>query len=55
MGFGAGRKLPKTMSVPTLLNPMFGLKPKIVGAGLMTGDQYNTKLCKEGVATCAAR
>lgn len=30
------------MSVPTLLNPIIGPKPKIVWAGLMTGDQCNT-------------
>lgn len=41
LGIRAHRKLPKNMSVPTLLNPMFGLKPQIVVAGLMTGDQYN--------------
>jgi hypothetical protein len=34
------------MSVPTLLNQMIGLKPKIVGVGLMTGDQYNTAKTK---------
>ncbi len=32
LGIGTGRKLPKTMSVPTLLNPMIGLMPEIVGA-----------------------
>lgn len=42
LAIGAGRKLPKTMLVPTLLNPMFGMKPKIVGAGIMTGNQYDT-------------
>jgi hypothetical protein len=33
-------KLPKALSISTLLNPTFGLLPKIVGSGLMTGDQY---------------
>ncbi len=33
-------KLPKELFISTLLNPTFGLLPKIVGSGLMTGDQY---------------
>ena len=32
--------LPITLAVSTLLNPMFGLQPTIVGSGLMTGVQY---------------
>ena len=31
---------PTTMAVSALLNPTFGLKPTIVGSGLMTEDQY---------------
>jgi hypothetical protein len=33
-------KLPEALSISTLLNPTFGLLPKIVGSGLMTGNQY---------------
>jgi hypothetical protein len=33
-------KLPEALSISTLLNPTFGLLPKIVGSGLMSGDQY---------------
>ena len=33
--------LPTTLGVATLLNPMFGLKPKVVGSELMSGDQYD--------------
>ena len=35
------RKLPVTLAVSALLNPMFGLTPLIVGAGLMTLSQYD--------------
>lgn len=35
------RKLPTTLSVSALLNPMFGLEPTIVGSGMMTQEQYN--------------
>ena len=34
-------KLPTAMSVSTLLNPIFGLKPRIVGCGLMSDRQYD--------------
>lgn len=34
-------KLPVTLAVSTLLNPMFGLEPLIVGSGLMSSTQYN--------------
>ena len=34
-------KLPAALGVTTLLNPMFGLKPKVVGSGLMTDAQYD--------------
>jgi hypothetical protein len=34
------KKLPEALSISTLLNPTFGLLPKIVGSGLMTGNQY---------------
>ena len=33
-------KLPTAMSVSTLLNPIFGLKPRIIGCGLMGDRQY---------------
>jgi hypothetical protein len=33
-------KLPPALGVTTLLNPLFGLEPKIVGCGLMTFEQY---------------
>ena len=33
-------KLPEALSISALLNPTFGLLPKIVGSGLMTGNQY---------------
>jgi hypothetical protein len=33
-------KMPEALSISTLLNPTFGLLPKTVGSGLMTGDQY---------------
>ena len=35
-------KLPPALAVSTLLNPLFGLETKIVGAGLMTQEQYNS-------------
>ncbi len=34
-------KLPTAMSVSTLLNPIFGLKQRIVGCGLMSDRQYD--------------
>ena len=34
-------KLPAALSVTMLLNPMFGLKPKIVESGIMTEAQYS--------------
>ena len=34
-------KLPTDMSVSTLLNPIFGLKPRIIGCGLMSDRQYD--------------
>ncbi len=34
-------KLPIAMSVSTLLNPIFGLQPRIVGCGLMSDRQYD--------------
>ena len=34
-------KLPTAMSVSTLLNPIFGLKPRIIGCGLMSDRQYD--------------
>ncbi len=38
---GLGKKvLPPAYAIGTLLNPLFGLEPLIVGAGLMTEDQY---------------
>jgi hypothetical protein len=33
-------KLPPAFGVTTLLNPLFGLEPKIVGCGLMIFEQY---------------
>jgi hypothetical protein len=33
-------KLPPALGVTTLLNPLFGLEPRIVGCGLMTSEQY---------------
>ena len=35
-------KLPTAMSVSTLLNPIFGLKPRIIGCGLMSDRKYDT-------------
>ena len=34
-------KLPATLGVATLLNSIFGLKPKVVGSGLITEAQYD--------------
>ena len=34
-------KLPAALGVTTLLNPMFGLKPEVVGSGLITDAQYD--------------
>ena len=34
-------KLHKAMSISTLLNPIFGLKPRVVGCGLMSDRQYD--------------
>jgi hypothetical protein len=34
-------KLPPGLGVATLLNPMFGLKPKVIGSELMSDEQYN--------------
>ena len=34
-------KLPTTLSVSALLNPLFGLEPTIVGSGMMTQEQYD--------------
>ncbi len=34
-------KLPTAMAISTLLNPIFGLRPRIVGRGLMSDRQYN--------------
>ena len=34
-------KLPTAMSISTLLNPIFGLRPRIVGCGLMSDRQYD--------------
>ena len=36
----AGRFLPKALGFATLLNPLFGLKTKTVGSGLMSDTQY---------------
>ena len=36
----AGRFLPKALGFSTLLNPLFGLKTKTVGSGLMSDTQY---------------
>ena len=33
-------ELPAAYAIATLLNPMFGRKPNIVGSGLMTEKQY---------------
>jgi hypothetical protein len=33
-------KLPPSLAVTTLLNPIFGLESKVVGTGLMTESQY---------------
>ncbi len=33
-------KLPEALFISTLLNPTFGLLPKIVGSGFMTGNHY---------------
>lgn len=35
------RRLPVTLAVSALLNPMFGLGPLIIGSGLMTQPQYH--------------
>jgi len=41
LGVGSNvRKLPVTLAVSALLNPMFGLAPLIIGSGLMTQPQY---------------
>ena len=34
-------KLHKAMSISMLLNPIFGLKPRVVGCGLMSDRQYD--------------
>ena len=34
-------RLHKAMSISTLLNPIFGLKPRVVGCGLMSDRQYD--------------
>ena len=34
------RRLPDSLSIPALLNPLFGLKNQIVGSGLMSESQY---------------
>jgi hypothetical protein len=34
-------KLPTAMAISTLLNPIFGLRPRIVGCGLMCDRQYD--------------
>jgi hypothetical protein len=34
-------KLPRALSISTLLNPIFGLKPRVVGCGMMTDRQYD--------------
>ncbi len=34
-------KLPTAMAISTLLNPIFGLRPRIVGCGLMSDRQYD--------------
>ncbi len=34
-------KLHKTMAISKLLNPIFGLKPRVVGCGLMSDRQYD--------------
>jgi hypothetical protein len=34
-------KLPTAMAISTLLNPIFGLRPRIFGCGLMSDGQYN--------------
>ena len=36
-----GDRVTTALGVATLLNPMFGLKPKVVGSELMSGDQYD--------------
>ena len=36
----AADKLPVSLAVTTLLNPIFGLESRIVGSGLMTQTQY---------------
>ena len=33
--------LPTALGLMTLLNSMFGLKPKVIGAGLMNKSQYD--------------
>ncbi len=33
-------KLPTALSISTLLNLLFGLKPRIIGSGLMSDHQY---------------
>ncbi len=34
-------KLPTEMAISTLLNPIFGLRPRIVGCRLMSDRQYD--------------
>jgi hypothetical protein len=34
-------KLTTAMAISTLLNPIFGLRPRIVGCGLMSDRQYD--------------
>ncbi len=34
-------KLSTAMTISTLLNPIFGLRPRIVGCGLMSDRQYD--------------
>jgi hypothetical protein len=34
-------KLPTAMAISTLPNPIFGLRPRIVGCGLMSDRQYD--------------
>ena len=42
-------KLPAALSVTMLLNPMSGLKPKIVESGIMTKAQYSNSKARHAL------
>ena len=41
IGINTNDRLPTALGLVTLLNPMFGLKPIVIGAGLMNESQYD--------------